>query len=143
MSRVTGETPRLWGSIVGFGQYHYKYESGRQGMLRRPPSRRARLPRLSISPTASARYDEQLKQLGPHTTGVGCLYIKDLDKIDISILENVVAESYRTVTAGTYGLRARDGVRYAARRVMSGRTARAADSMISAATALGSSAIGT
>jgi hypothetical protein len=61
-------------------------------------------------PDGIGRYDEQLKQLGPHTTGVGCLYIKDLDKIDISILENVVAESYRTVTAGTYGLRARDGV---------------------------------
>jgi hypothetical protein len=57
-------------------------------------------------PDGISRYDEQLKRLGPHTTGVGCLYIKDLDKIDISILENIVAESYPTVTAGTYGLRA-------------------------------------
>jgi hypothetical protein len=55
------------------------------------------------------RYEQQLERLGPHTTGVGCLYIKDLDKIDLSILEAIVAESYRTVTAGTYMLRAREG----------------------------------
>jgi len=58
---------------------------------------------------ALADNDEQLKQLGPHTTGVGCLYIKDLDKIDLSVLEGIVTESYRTLTAGTYGLRAREG----------------------------------
>jgi len=40
---------------------------------------------------------------------VGCLYIKDLDKIDLSVLEGIVTESYRTLTAGTYGLRAREG----------------------------------
>jgi hypothetical protein len=40
---------------------------------------------------------------------VGCLYIKDLDKIDLSVLEAIVTESYRTVSAGTYGLRAREG----------------------------------
>jgi hypothetical protein len=55
------------------------------------------------------RYGEQLKQLGPHTTGVECLYIKDLDKIDISVLEGVVTDSYRTLTADRYGLRAREG----------------------------------
>jgi hypothetical protein len=110
MSRVTGETPRLWGSIVGFGQYHYKYESGRQGDTPAAAFAPRKAAATIYLPDGIGRYDEQLKQLGPHTTGVGCLYIKDLDKIDISILENVVAESYRTVTAGTYRLRARDGV---------------------------------
>jgi hypothetical protein len=52
--------------------------------------------------------EEQLRQLGPHTTGVGCLYIGDLDKIDISVLESIVVESYGTVTADTYTLRARE-----------------------------------
>jgi hypothetical protein len=109
MTRVTGESPRLWRGVIGFGQYHYKYQSGREGDA----------PAAGFAPRKAAatiylsdgvgRYDEQLKELGPHTTGVGCLYIKDLDKIDISILENIVAESYRTVTAATYGLRARDG----------------------------------
>jgi hypothetical protein len=47
------------------------------------------------------RYSEQLEQLGPHTTGVGCLYIKDLETVDLSVLETIVAESYRTVTDGT------------------------------------------
>jgi hypothetical protein len=55
------------------------------------------------------RAGEQLKQLGPHTTAVGCLHIKDLDKIDIPVLEGIVTESYRTLTADTYGLRAREG----------------------------------
>jgi hypothetical protein len=109
MTRVTGETPRLWRSVIGFGQYHYKYASGREGDA----------PAAGFAPRKAAtsislsdgigRYDEQLKQLGPHTTGVGCLYIKDLDKIDLSVLEGIVTESYRTLTAGTYGLRAREG----------------------------------
>jgi hypothetical protein len=47
--------------------------------------------------------------LGPHTTGVGCLYINDLDMIDISVLEMIIGESYSTVTAGTYTSRAREG----------------------------------
>ena len=109
MARVTGEPPRLWGSVIGFGQYHYKYRSGREGDA----------PAAGFSPRKAAttiyladgigRYDERLKKLGPHTTGVGCLYVKDLDKIDVSILEAIVAESYRTLTADTYGLRAGEG----------------------------------
>jgi len=71
-------------------------------------------PREEDAPAAGfwigiGRYGGQLKQLGPHTTGVGCLYIKDLDKIDISVLEGIVTDSYRIVTADRYGLRAREG----------------------------------
>ena len=108
MTRVTGETPRLWGSVIGFGQYHYKYASGREGDA----------PAAGFAPRKSAmviyladgigRHEEQLRQLGPHTTRVGCLYIKDLDKIDVSVLESIVVESYGTVTADTYTLRARE-----------------------------------
>jgi hypothetical protein len=47
--------------------------------------------------------------LGPHTTGVGRLYLKDLDTIDLSVLEAIVAESYRNITRDTYTLRAREG----------------------------------
>jgi hypothetical protein len=110
MTRVTGETPRLWGSVIGFGQYHYKYASGREGEA----------PAAGFAPRKSAtviyladgigRHEKQLRQLGPHATGVGCLYIKDLDKIDVSsVLESIVVESYGTVTADTYTLRAREG----------------------------------
>ena len=64
---------------------------------------------LIVRTSCVGRYEKQLERLGPHTTGVGCLYIKDLDKIDRSVPEAIVAESYRTVTAGTYMLRAREG----------------------------------
>lgn len=109
MGRATGESPQLWRGLIGFGQYHYKYASGREGDA----------PAAGFAPRKAAttvylldgvgRYEKQLEQLGPHTTGVGCLYIKDLTQIDLSVLEAIVAESYRNLTAGTYGLRAREG----------------------------------
>ena len=111
MGRVTGETPRLWGTIIGFGQYHYKYESGHQGDA----------PAAGFSPRKAATtvyladgvrtYAESLERLGPHTTGVGCLYIKDLEAVDIKVLESIVKRSYKVVTAGTFPSRAHEGGR--------------------------------
>jgi hypothetical protein len=109
MSRVTGEPPQLWGSIIGFGQYHYKYESGREGDVAAAGFAPRKAATTVYLVDGIAGYEEQLKQLGPHTTGVGCLYIKDLDKVDLSVLEDIVAGSYRTVTKDTYKLRAREG----------------------------------
>ena len=54
-------------------------------------------------------HEKQLAQLGPHTTGVGCIYFKDLEDVDLRVLERIVKKSYATLTAGTYGSRARDG----------------------------------
>jgi len=110
MARVTGEAPRMWGTVIGFGQYHYKYPSGRAGDAPAAGFASRKAATTIYLPDGIGRYGEQLKQLGPRTTGVGCLYIKDLDKIDLSILEAVVAESYHTLTADTYTLRAREGV---------------------------------
>jgi len=109
MSRVTGEPPQLWGSIIGFGQYHYKYESCREGDVAAASFAPRKAATTIYLVDGIGRYEEQLKQLGPHTTGVGCLYIKDLDKVDLSVLEDIVAESYRTLTKDTYKLRAREG----------------------------------
>jgi Domain of unknown function (DU1801) len=109
MSRVTGEPPQLWGSIIGFGQYHYKYESGREGDVAAAGFAPRKAATTIYLVDGIGRYEEQLKQLGPHATGVGCLYIKDLDKVDLSVLEVIVAESYRTLTKDTYKLRAREG----------------------------------
>jgi hypothetical protein len=78
-------------------------------MLRQLVSHRGRPATTIYLPDGIGHYGEKLDQLGPHTTGVGCLYIKDLDKIDFSVLEDIVAESYRTLTADTYRLRAREG----------------------------------
>jgi hypothetical protein len=63
-----------------------------------------------VSRSLQAHLDGVTPEVRRHTTGVGCLYIKDLDKIDLSILEAIVAESYHTLTADTYTLRAREGV---------------------------------
>ncbi len=49
-----------------------------------------------------------LVRLGPHTTGVGCVYIKDLEDVDLQVLETIVARSYAAVTAGTFSSRARE-----------------------------------
>ena len=55
-----------------------------------------------------AAYADLLARLGPHTTGVGCLYVKDLDQVDLEVLEEIVRRSWTTVTSGTFGQRARE-----------------------------------
>jgi hypothetical protein len=110
MTRATGEPARMWGSsIIGFGTYHYKYASGREGDA----------PAAGFSPRKAATtiyladgigpHPELLERLGPHTTGVGCLYVKDLAQVDLAVLEELVTSSYSALTDGTYGLRAREG----------------------------------
>jgi hypothetical protein len=108
-SRVTGAEPRLWGTIVGFGSYHYKYESGREGDTAA----------VSFSPRKAAStvylvdgvdaHTEELARLGPHTTGVGCLYLKDVSAVDLDVLAEIVGSTYRTLSGGVYTQRARDG----------------------------------
>ena len=100
----------MWGSIIGFGEYHYRYASGREGDA----------PAASFAPRKEATtlyvmdgvdaYRDELDRLGPHTTGVGCIYIKDLDKVDLDALEAVVARSYGRLTAGVWTNRAADSV---------------------------------
>ena len=55
-------------------------------------------------------YADLLARLGPHRAGVGCIYLTDLEQNDLRVLEQIVARSYATLTAGTYGRRAREGV---------------------------------
>jgi Domain of unknown function (DU1801) len=109
MARVTGEPPQLWGSIIGFGQYHYKYQSGREGDVAAASFAPRKAATTIYLVDGVGRYEQQLQRLGPHTTGVGCLYVKDLDKIDLSVLEDIIAESYRTLTRDTDTLREREG----------------------------------
>jgi hypothetical protein len=106
MQRVTGQEPRMWASIVGFGEYHYRYASGREGDA----------PAAGFAPRKAATtiyvmdgvdaHQELLAGLGPHTTGVGCIYIKDLEKVDLDALESIVRRSYERLTAGVWGSRA-------------------------------------
>jgi hypothetical protein len=95
MRRVTGAEPVMWGpSIVGFGAYHYRYASGREGdwMLTGFSPRKRELTVYVMAGFKGA--DETLARLGKHrTSSGGCLYIKRLADIDLEVLEELVAAS--------------------------------------------------
>ena len=94
MARLSGWPAVMWGtSIVGFGRYHYRYESGREGdslvigFSPRKPS-----PVLYLNPGVE-QFPELLARLGPHTTGASCLYVKRLSDVDLGVLEAMIVES--------------------------------------------------
>ena len=94
MEKASGQPPRMWGnSIVGFGSYHYKYDSGREGdwFLTGFAPRKQDLT-LYIMP-GFERYDDLLERLGRHKTGKSCLYIKRLADVDLDVLEELVTRS--------------------------------------------------
>lgn len=96
MKDITKEDPKMWGSsIVGFGSYHYKYESGREGdmCLTGFSPRKQNLTIYIIS--GFSRYPEMMSKLGKYKTGKSCLYIKTLDDIDMKILKKMIAESVK------------------------------------------------
>jgi hypothetical protein len=94
MARLSGEPAKMWGpSIIGFGRYHYKYDSGREGdSLRIGFSPRKGQTVLYLIDGYSNRAG-QLARLGKHKTGKSCLYIKRLSDIDISVLEEMMVGS--------------------------------------------------
>jgi len=101
MQSATGEKPKMWGpSIIGFGSYHYTYDSGREGDM----------PLVGFSPRKAATVlyitrgfsgsEVLLAKLGKHTTGSNvCLYIKKLADVDPKVLEGLVAKSVATMRA--------------------------------------------
>jgi len=95
MARITGEPPVLWGpSIIGFGNVHYRYESGREGDMCRIgfSPRRAQLV-LYLAASLPGR-DALLSRLGKHSLGKGCLYITKLADVDRAALEDLIAQSW-------------------------------------------------
>jgi len=94
MKEITREEPKMWGSsIVGFGSYHYKGKSGREGdwMLTGFSPRKQFLTLYLMGGFDSAA--DLLDKLGKYTTGVGCLYIKKLDDVDKQVLKQLVKAS--------------------------------------------------
>ncbi len=95
MKRITGEEPTMWGpSMVGFGSYHYKYESGREGdsfITGFSPRKNALT--IYIMP-GFERYDDLMSRLGRYKTGKSCLYLKKLSDVDPYVLEELVEQSY-------------------------------------------------
>ena len=94
IKEISGKEPKMWGdSIIGFGNYHYKYATGREGDWMR----------IAFSPRKQNfsiyimdgfdNHSELMKKLGKYKTGKSCLYIKKLQDIDINILKELMKES--------------------------------------------------
>ncbi|MBO6792696.1 MAG: DUF1801 domain-containing protein [Balneolaceae bacterium] len=98
MKEISGREPVMWGhSIVGFGKYHYKYESGREGdMLATGFSNRKQAITLYIM-GGFKRYEELLDRIGTYKNGKSCFYIKRLSDIDIEVLSALISESLKAV----------------------------------------------
>lgn len=101
MRDVTGEEPRMWGdSIVGFGQYHYKYASGREGDWFRvgfAPRKR------NLTLYLNYGFDEPadlMERLGKYKTGAACLYVNKLQDIDLAVLRELTKRSADSTPAG-------------------------------------------
>ena len=90
---VTGLKGRMWGpSMIGFGRYHYKYDSGREGdsMITGFAPRKAAMT-LYIMP-GYRDMSETLARLGPHRIGKSCLYINRLESVDMDVLAEIVTD---------------------------------------------------
>ena len=98
MRRVTGKRATMWGpAIVGYGKYHYKYDSGREGdfMMVGFSPRKQNLA-VYIMPGFDA-FPELMKKLGKYKTGKSCLYINTLADVDEKVLEKLIAESFKVM----------------------------------------------
>ncbi len=96
MQQVTKQEPKMWGSsIVGFGNYHYKYKSGREGdwfIIGFSPRKQD----LTLYVMGSfTSHTDLLKKLGKHKTGVGCLYINKLADVDVKVLKEVIKQAIK------------------------------------------------
>ena len=96
MEEITGSKPKMWGpSIVGFGTYHYKYASGREGdwMITGFSPRKKDLTLYIMM--GFEKYPELMKQLGKHSRSKSCLYIKRLSDIHVPTLKKLIKQSVK------------------------------------------------
>lgn len=100
--KVTGEEPQMWGpTIVGYGQYHYRYDSGHEGDMCRagfsPRKAKHSLYLLGCGDErAEAAFAPLLARLGKHSRGKACLYVNKLADIDLGVLGEMVALSWKS-----------------------------------------------
>jgi hypothetical protein len=100
MTRISDEEPVMWGpSIIGFGSYHYRYESGHEGDACRLgfSPRKAELVLYVLN--GSPEQEALLARLGKHKTGKACLYIKKLADVDMAVLEEIVRGALASMDA--------------------------------------------
>jgi hypothetical protein len=94
MKNITNQEPKMWGdSIIGFGEYHYKYDSGREGDFFKVGFS-PRKGKISIYLNVNNFENEIFQKLGKYKTGKSCLYISKLKDIDINILKEIISDSY-------------------------------------------------
>jgi hypothetical protein len=103
---ITGMQPKMWGpTIIGYGSYHYKYESGREGDMARAAfsPRKANLVLYLTGGTSSAEAETKMEallvKLGKHNRKGGCLYVNKLADVDVSVLAEIVALSLAQMDA--------------------------------------------
>lgn len=96
LREISGREPELWGTIIGFGSCHYEYPTGVSGDM----------PIIAFAPRAAstsvylldtADHPAELAQIGPHTIGKSCLYLKNLDKNNLDVLRTIITDSYNRV----------------------------------------------
>ena len=97
---VTGEPAAMWGpSIIGYGSYHYRYDSGHEGEMCRvgfsPRKAKHSLYLMCGSPKEEVQFAPLLARLGKHSRGKGCLYVNKLADIDLGVLEEMIALSWK------------------------------------------------
>jgi len=96
MKKATKAQPKMWGtSIVGFGNYHYVYESGREGdwFLTGFSPRKQNLTLYMMG--GFNQFEDLMKKLGKHSTGKGCLYINKLEDVDTKVLKEIITKSVK------------------------------------------------
>ena len=98
MREISGREPQMWGTIIGFGSCHYEYPTGGSGDM----------PLIAFSPRAAsmsvylmstADHVAELAQVGPHTVGKSCLYLKNLEKNNIDVLRTIITDSFNRVVS--------------------------------------------
>jgi hypothetical protein len=99
MKEATREEPKMWGeNMVGFGTYHYKYESGREGdyFLTGFSPRKSNLTLYMLS--GFRGYEDLLAKLGKHKSSQSCLYLKSLKDIDLGVLLELIIKTSREIS---------------------------------------------
>jgi hypothetical protein len=100
MTRVSGDQPAMWGpTIIGFGRYHYRYDSGHEGEACRLGFSPRKTELVLYVLNGSPEQEAQLARLGKHKTGKSCLYIKKLADVDMTVLEELVRSQLASMDA--------------------------------------------
>jgi hypothetical protein len=95
MRRISGHEPKIWNvGTLGFDSYHYKYESGREGDSQAIGFYPRKDKMTVYLMDGTARHSDLLAQLGRHSTSRVCVYLKRLSDVDLSVLEQILQQSY-------------------------------------------------